>query len=158
MAALQALLSSQGGYYNCKVQTENLMSLRSDLLKYPILTALGMRWLVLVVITIGIIASSIGITTSHGVAIMAALHESEPPSFESLHGHDHAQQGGELAAAHEIPIDEHPHHGMDHSHDTAHCVTFAWSAASPEFPGWEVMVPPSIEMGQTYRLDRPPMG
>jgi len=117
-----------------------------------------MQWLVLIVIGLGTIASSIGLTSSHGLAVIAASHESEPPSSENSHGHAHADQGVELAVTHESASGEHPNHGMDHSHDTAHHLPLAWGAASSPLPSWEVMMRPRIEIGQAYRLDRPPMG
>lgn len=117
-----------------------------------------MQWLVLVVITFGMIVSSIGMTSSHGVAVIAASHESVRPSSENYHGHVHADPGIEFLVADESSSGEHPHHGMDHSHDTAHHLPLAWGDIPLLRPSWEVMVRPWIEMGQVYRLDRPPMG
>lgn len=124
----------------------------------PTLATLGMQWLVLIVIALGMIVSSIGITSSHGLAVMAASHESELPSDENPHGHVHADQGIEFAQADERSGGAHPHHGMDHSHDTPHHLLFAWGAPLPQLRSWELMVRPWIEMGQAYRLYRPPMG
>jgi hypothetical protein len=117
-----------------------------------------MRWLVLIVITFGTVVSSIGLTSSHGLAAIVESHQSALTSAEDLHGHEHADQGVEVSAAGERASGEHPHHAMDHSHDLAHHLHLAWGAASPKLPNWEVMVRPWIEMGQAYRLDRPPMG
>jgi hypothetical protein len=124
----------------------------------PTLASLGVQWLVLVVIALGVIVSSIGITSSHGVAALAASHESVQPSSDHSHGHVHTDPGIELPAADESSSGEHPHHGMDHSHDTAHPLLLAWAVISSQRPGWEVMVRPRIDMGQAYPLDRPPMG
>jgi hypothetical protein len=124
----------------------------------PPLATLSMQWLVLIVITLGMIASSIGLTSSHGVAVIAATNESVQPSSEDSHGHGHADQGIEFTVVDERSSGEHPHHGADHSHDTAHHLPLAWGAAMTQLPRWEVMVRPWIEMGQAYRLDRPPMG
>ncbi len=134
------------------------MTLLANSYARPTLATLGMQWLVLIVIALGMIVSSIGTASSHGLAVIAASHESELPSAENPHGHVLEDQGTEFAQAEERSGGEHPHHGMDHSHDTPHHLLFAWGALPPQLRSWEVMVRPWIEMGQAYRLDRPPMG
>lgn len=124
----------------------------------PTLAALGMRWLVLIVITFGTVVSTIGLTSSHGLAALVESHQSALNTPETLRGHEHAEQGVEASGFDERASAGHPHHAMDHSHDIAHHLPLAWGAASPQLPAWEVMVRPWIEMGQAYRLDRPPMG
>ena len=124
----------------------------------PTLAAMCMRWLVLIVITYGTVVSSIGLTSSHGLAAIAESHQSMPTALEDNHGHEHAVQEVEVSGADERASGEHPHHAMDHSHDMAHHLPLAWGAASQQLPSWEVMVRPWVEMGQAYRLDRPPMG
>jgi hypothetical protein len=124
----------------------------------PTLASLGLQWLVLVVITFGMIVSSIGMTSSHGIAVMAASHESVQPSAEDSHGHVHADSGIELLMTDESSSGEHPHHGMDHSHDTAHHPPRTLGAVVSPLPSWEPMVRPRIELGLAFRLDRPPMG
>jgi hypothetical protein len=124
----------------------------------PTLATLGIQWLVLVVIMFGMIVSSIGMTSSHGVAVIAASHESMRPSAENAHGREHADEGIEFKMADESSAGGHPHHSMDHSHDTAHHLPLVWGAMSSQLPRWEVVVRLWIELGQAYRLDRPPMG
>ena len=53
------------------------------------LASMGMQWLVLIVIALGVIVSSIGLTSSHGVAALTASHESLQPSSDHSHGHVH---------------------------------------------------------------------
>lgn len=126
------------------------------------LATVGMQWLVLIVIALGMIVSSIGMTSSHGLAVIAASHESALPSSEDPHGHMHSDHGTPFVAADDSSSAdssaEHPHHGMDHSHDIAHYLPLAWGAVSPQLPSWEVVVRSWIDMGQAYQLDRPPMG
>lgn len=120
----------------------------------PNRAALGMRWLVLLVILLGTIISSIGSTNSHGIA--AALHVS-PTSLDTSHEHAHEDGDSGLEMLHGAAAD-HPHHGADHSHDKAHALPVIWSSAAPQLPGWFGIVWPWIEMVQTSRLERPPMG
>ena len=119
--------------------------------------ALGVRWLVLVVIMVGTIISSIGGTSSHGLAAFpAALHVTAFSSDES-HEHAHEDEGIELVT--QSAGADHPHHhGADHSHDKAHALPVAWSSAAPQIPGWFGLVRPWIEMVRASRLERPPMG
>lgn len=124
----------------------------------PTLAALGMQWLVLIVISLGMIVSSIGMTSSHGTAAIAASHQSVQPSAGDSHGHVHADEVIEFTVAVEGSSGDHPHHGMDHSHDTAYHPPHTLSAAGSPLPNWEPMVRPRIEPGQAFRLDRPPMG
>jgi hypothetical protein len=124
----------------------------------PTRPTLGMRWLVLLVIAIGMIVSSIGFASSHGIAAIASADESVQNFAANSHAHVHSDQANEISEAVESSNGEHAHHGMDHSHDTAHHPPETWGAVSSQLPSWELMVWPWIEMGQAYRLDRPPMG
>lgn len=124
----------------------------------PSLARLGLPWLVLVAIAWGMVFSSIGLTNSHGIAAVAASHESQQRSAVNAYGHEHADPEIEFLEADERSNGEHPHHSIDHSHDTAHPKLLAWDVISPQLPSWEVMVRPWIDRGQAYRLDRPPMG
>lgn len=117
-----------------------------------------MQWLVLIVITLGTMVSSIGLTSSHGLAVTEESHKSVVHFSEIAHGHEHGDQEIEFSVADEISSDGHPHHAMDHSHDTPYHLPLAWSALSPQLPSWEVAARPWMDMGQAYRLDRPPMG
>lgn len=119
--------------------------------------ALGVRWLVLVVILFGAIISSMGSTGSHGLAVIAAALHAAPPSSAESHGHVHEDRGGELVMVNQSAGADHLHHGADHSHDKAHVLPVAWSSAAPQLPRWWGLVPPRIEMVQVSRLDRPPM-
>ena len=120
--------------------------------------ALGMRWLVVVVIMFGAMISSIGGTHSHGLAAIAAALHATPSSPDESHGHEHEDRGGELAMVDNSAGTDHPHHGGDHSHDNAHALPVALSSATPQLPGWRVLVRPWIQMVEASRLERPPMG
>ena len=124
----------------------------------PTGAALGMRWLVLVVIMFGTTISAIGGTNSHGLAAIAATLHAAPSFPNEPHGHVHEDQGGELAMVDQSAGADHIHHGTDHSHDKAHVLPVAWSSAAPQLPSWRVLVRPWIEMVQASRLERPPMG
>ena len=127
----------------------------------PHRAALGMGWLVLVVIMFGTIISSIGGTSSHGLAaFLAALHVT-PTSLDTSHEHvhEHAHEDEGIGLVTQSAGADHPHHhGADHSHDNAHALPVAWSSVAPQLPGWFGLVRPWIEMVQASRLERPPMG
>jgi len=151
----------QGGYYNppCPVLETQLhaMSLH-DLSSFrPTVAAVGVRWLVLIVIMFGTVVSSIGFTKSHGLASIAAAHTT-PSNGGGHHGHSHEDPGSELDLVDQGADPGHPHHAIDHSHDKAHALPVAWGSASPQLPSWRVPVQPWIEMVQASRLERPPMG
>ena len=128
----------------------------------PNRAALGMRWLVLVVILLGTIISSVGGTNSHGIApIGAALHAAAMPSDASdVDAHEHAHEVGDrgLAMAGLGATADHPHHGSDHSHDKAHVLPVGWNSAAARISGWLGLERPWIAMVQASRLERPPMG
>ena len=120
----------------------------------------GMGWLVLMVICFGTILSSIGGTSSHGLAAFPAAFHVTPMSLDSSHGHvhEHAHDDEGIGWVTQIAGADHPHHGADHSHDKAHALPVAWHSAAPQLPGWFVLVRPWIEMVRAFRLERPPMG
>ncbi|CAN5440134.1 hypothetical protein BH10PSE16_BH10PSE16_10490 [soil metagenome] len=123
----------------------------------PHRAALGMGWLVLVVILFGTIISSIGGTSSHGLAAFPTALHVTPFSSDESHEHVHEDEGIGLVT--QSAGADHPHHhGADHSHDNAHALPVAWSSAEPQLPGWFGLVRPWIEMVQASRLERPPMG
>ena len=130
----------------------------------PTRPALGMRWLVLVVIMFGTNISSVGGTNSHGLAAIAtALHAT---AFSTHESHEHALEHAHEDEAEEEGIGwvtqsaaaDHPHHGADHSHDKAHALPAAWNPAAPQLPGLFGLVRPWVEMVQASSLVRPPMG
>lgn len=122
--------------------------------------ALGLRWLVLVVILFGTIISSIGGTSSHCLAAIAAALHVTPASLDTSHEHmhEHAHEDGGIGLLTQSAAADHPHHGADHSHDKAHALPAIWRSAAPQLPGWFGLVRPWIEMVQASRLERPPMG
>ena len=128
----------------------------------PCRAALGMRWLVLLVILFGTMVSSVGGMYSHGIAAIAAVsHVSAVPSeaaHDHAHGHAHEDGGGEWVVESLSASADHPHHGADHSHDKAHALPAAWHSAAPVVPAWFGHVRLWIEMVQASRLERPPMG
>lgn len=121
-------------------------------------SALVMRWLVLVVIVLGTVISSIGGTSSHGLAAISATLHAAASSPDEQHGHVHEDQGGELVMVDQTAAADHLHHGADHSHDNAHVPPVAWRSVAPQLPGWWGLARPWIEMVQASRLERPPMG
>lgn len=130
----------------------------------PSRPALGMRWLVLVVILFGTLISSVGSMNSHGLAaLVAGFHDA--PSMESTsheherdHDHSHEVEDDELEMMGHVAPPDHPHHGADHSHDKAHALPAAWETTSPLLPVWIGVVRPWAELVQVSRLERPPMG
>lgn len=124
--------------------------------------ALGVRWLVLLVILFGTFISSLGGTNSHGIAyISASLHAAPPVSHTAdahAHGHAHEDVDSALAMGDHVAVADHPHHGADHSHDKAHALPEAWGSPAPLLPGWFGDVRPWMEMVASSRLERPPMG
>ena len=134
------------------------MTLRASFSLRPDGAALSMRWLVLVVILCGTILSSMGGTSSHGLAVIAVALHTAPSSLDESHGHAHEDQGGDLVIVDKSASADHPHHEMDHSHDKAHAPSVAWRSAVPQPPGWWRLARPWIEMVEASRLERPPMG
>lgn len=128
----------------------------------PDRAALGMRWLVLVVILFGTVISSVGGMNSHGIAAIAAVIHATPTSSDAsrelVHGHTHEDADGKLVAVSESATGDHPHHGVDHSHDKAHALPAALHSARQQLPERFGFVRPWIEMVQASRLERPPMG
>jgi len=124
----------------------------------PNRAALGMRWLVLMVIMFGTIISSVGGTNSHGIAASAAALHVAPMSLDTPHEHAHEDGDSGLAMVSHGATADHPHHGADHSHDKAHALPALWSSVAPQLPGWFGLVRPWIEMVRASRLERPPMG
>ena len=120
--------------------------------------ALLVRWLILLVIMFGTIFSSIGGTSSHGLAAFpTALNVTSvplDPSHEHVHEHAHGADGVEVAS--QSAGADHPHHGADHSHDKAHALPALWSSAALPLAGWFGLVRPWTEMVQASRLERPP--
>ncbi len=121
-------------------------------------SALGVRWLIMVVILFGTIISAVGGTNSHGLASMATVLQVTRLSSDESHGHLHVNTGGESAMVSQSADTDHPHHGVDHSHDKAHALPVAWSSGAPQLPGWWGLVQPRIAVVQASRLERPPMG
>lgn len=134
------------------------MTLRVSSCLRPTGTVLGMRWLVMVVLMFGTVISSMGLTNSHGLAAIAATHHLAPSSFDEQHGHAHGNLGDEFEAVDASASAGHPHHALDHSHDTLHALPVAWTSPAPQLSGWWVLVRPWVEMVRASRLERPPMG
>ena len=126
----------------------------------PHRAALSMGWLVLVVILFGAIISSIGATSSHGLAAFPAALHATPASLDISreHVHEQAHEDEGIESANQSAGADHPHHGTDHSHDKAHVLPALWHSVALQLPGWFGLVRPWIEMVQASRLERPPMG
>lgn len=123
----------------------------------PHRVALGVSWLVLVVIMIGTIISSVGGVSSHGIAVVASGFHGADASADASHAHAYEAEDSGPATMHPGATADHPHHSVDHSHDKAHALPTAWSSAGPQLPGWFELVRPWIEMVQASRFERPPM-
>lgn len=128
----------------------------------PDRAALGMRWLVLLVILMGTLISSVGGMNSHGIAAIAAVSHVSPAFSDTSHNdaHSHAHEDGEsdwIIGSHGASAD-HPHHGADHSHDKAHALPLTWHVTAPPLPVWIGQARLWIEMVEASRLERPPMG
>lgn len=121
------------------------------------------QWLMLVLVTLLMLVASFGMTNSHGLAPLSQPHDSVVVAVASSHQFEHGHE-------HELHLDEpmskdaaafaseaHPHHSMDHSHDTSHRLPMAWPVPPAQIHSWNVRLPPWVDKGQTYRLDRPPM-
>jgi len=121
------------------------------------------QWLMLVLVTLWMLVASFGMTNSHGLAPLSQSHDSVVVAVASSHQFEHGH-------AHELHLDEpisnnaaafaseaHPHHSMDHSHDTSHRLPMAWPVPPAQIHSWNVTLQPWVDKGQTYRLDRPPM-
>ncbi len=130
----------------------------------PDRAALGMRWLVLLVILFGTVVSSVGGMYSHGIAAIAAVSHVSAASSETEHehSHGHAHEDGDSDAEWVVGSQgasaDHPHHGADHSHDKAHALPAELHLAAPVLPAWFGHVRLWIEIVQASRLERPPMG
>ncbi|MCU0955741.1 MAG: hypothetical protein MUF55_00035 [Hydrogenophaga sp.] len=128
--------------------------------------ALGVRWLVLLVILFGTLVSSVGGMNSHGIAAIASAAHAAAPGERSGHDLEHGHSHGHSHEDEDLAWDttsagltaDHPHHGADHSHDKAHAVPGAWASAAVPLPGWRWHVLSWPETMQPYRLERPPMG
>ncbi len=142
------------------------MTLRLSNSLHPHRAALGVRWLVLVVIMFGTIISSVGGMHSHGRAAITAVFHAAPTSPDTSHElvqehareHAHDNEDSGLAMVNPGSAADHPPHGADHSHDKAHALPSALRSAPPQLPGWAGLVQPWILMVQASRLERPPMG
>ena len=124
----------------------------------PDRAALGMRWLVLVVILIGTFISSVGGLNSHGIAAIAAAAHAAPDAPDTEHDHAHGDGESEWDMGHDGASADHPHHGADHSHDKAHALPISWEVAAPQLPMWIGQGRLWLEMVEASRLERPPMG
>jgi hypothetical protein len=133
------------------------MIFRTPSTSQPSRVALGMRWMVLIVIVVGTIISSIGLTSSHGLAAISVGHTSAQLTADEPHGHSHDDQGDEIAQVEGLLGGDHAHHAVDHSHDKAHALPAGWHAASTQAPAWCRQARPWVEMVQASRLERPPM-
>lgn len=145
-------------FFNVHETQLHAMSLRASSCLYPNGAALCMRWLVLVAIMFGTILSSMGGTSSHGLAAMATTFHDASSATGEAHSHVHEDEDGESAVLDKSADAGHAHHGADHSHDNAHALPVALSSAAPQLPGWRVRVRPWIQMVEASRLERPPMG
>ncbi|MBN9459744.1 MAG: hypothetical protein J0H00_00805 [Burkholderiales bacterium] len=112
----------------------------------------SLRWMALVTLAFGLLFSTIGATSSHGSAVLAAMDHGIGSSLDQKHGHSHGDDGDTGADT----DSDHPHHSNDHSHDSPHALAESSRAWRPE---------PSIRLASTdtrarqvfaSRLERPP--
>ncbi|MBT9466278.1 hypothetical protein [Hydrogenophaga sp.] len=128
----------------------------------PDRAALGMRWLVLLVILFGTVISSVGGMNSHGIAAIASASHADSTGLDTghdhAHGHAHEDGSSERVMGSHGTSADHPHHGADHSHDKAHALPITWNVAVPQLPVWIGQARLWIEIVEASRLERPPMG
>ena len=112
-------------------------------------------WWVLLMFMVGMNFSSVGETSSHGLAaISMAMHVTAPTSGDS---DEHLHQG-EAIGVDQSEGGDHPHHAADHSHDKVHALPPAWGKSDFELPRGSGLVRSWRELIQASRLERPPMG
>ena len=100
----------------------------------------------------GMLASSIGLVNSHGLAALVSTQHGD----ELLQGHGHSHHEADTAAVADVPL-MHAHHNADHSHDNAQVPSLALATVAPVQSDWRIFNP-TIMMGMVaYRLERPPM-
>lgn len=107
-------------------------------------------WLVAVLL-LGMLLSSLGHTSSHGIAAIAGVQHGQ----NTDHGHSHDDEpDGPLTTSDA----SHAHHNSaDHSHDKAHALPLKLSIHLPEAPIWRPLTHPLDAGWVVFRLDRPPM-
>ena len=119
------------------------------------------QWLMLVLVTLWMVVASFGMTNSHGLAPLSQSDDAVDVAVASSHqfGHGHELHLDEPMSkdAAAFASEAHPHHSMDHSHDTSHRLPMAWHVGPAQRHSWKLMLQPWVDKGQTYRLDRPPM-
>jgi len=109
---------------------------------------------VLALVLAGMLASSIGMVNSHGLAALALAEHGNVLAHGHGHGHsDH--EGGDAAVAE--PSFAHAHHNADHSHDNTQVPSLVLRSVAPSQPDWRVFTPAKMKGLVTYRLERPPM-
>ena len=113
----------------------------------------GVRLGVLLVVWLGLVLSTLGLTKSHGIAeLAAAKHASycigeDACAQEAAHGHDADDSDGRI-----------DHHTADHSHDKAH-VLLSKPGVSERVPtAWTAAPAPWVLASLPSRLERPPRG
>lgn len=106
-----------------------------------------LRWLVLMVLVWGTLMSSVGLTTSHGLANLAAADHAL--AADDTHAHDVDVQLAD-------PAGGHTHHGADHSHDKAHALPAQLAVSAVDSPRRIAIARPWLPGLAASRLDRPP--
>jgi hypothetical protein len=107
---------------------------------------------VLVVVLVGMLVSSIGLVSSHGLATLASTQHRD----DSVHGHGHSHDEEGAGAVADVPL-VHAHHNADHSHDNAQVPSLALASVAPAQPDWRIFHPARMKGLVAYRLERPPM-
>ena len=107
---------------------------------------------VLAVVLAGMLAWSIGLVNSHGLAALASGQLGD----ESLQGHGRSHHEEGNAAVADVPL-VHAHHNADHSHDNAQVPSLALASVAPVQPDWRIFTPARMKGMVAHRLERPPM-
>lgn len=112
----------------------------------------GLRVWVLAVLMLGMLVSSLGQVSSHGIAaVAAAQHDGEVG-----HGHSHEEDVSSAQPAGSDVVHVH-HNSADHSHDKAHALPTRLTLAQTAAPVWWALAHPLAPGRMVFRLDRPPM-
>jgi hypothetical protein len=108
-------------------------------------------WMLAVVLA-GMLASSLGLLNSHGLAALASAQHGDL----SVAGHGDSHHEEDHGAATESTL-SHAHHSADHSHDNAPMPSFGPGSLIPSPPDWRRFSPARMKGLVAYRLERPPM-
>ncbi|MDP2120342.1 MAG: hypothetical protein Q8K28_10600 [Hoeflea sp.] len=107
-----------------------------------------------ITLTLGLFVSAVGISMSHSAVNAEAAEQMRQAELASADDHGHSHDDGELEeqrAGH-----SHGHNPADHSHETPHLAGQLYLAYRDKNRIHFASIPETIELGGSFRLDRPP--